>query len=237
VRYPFVLFDIGDTLIAPRGSYGAVYHRVLADLGLDFPLADLERCLPETAEEMARSIPPGIDRFSYFPGGEAEYWRRFAGGVYRKITGSPVDSRLGPRMMDRLLEAFLEPAAWVVYDDVEPVLDELRRDGFRLGVVSNWDSRLPRLLGNLGLAEYFETVGVSHLERVEKPDPVLFRRVLERLGARPDQALHVGNMPDMDIDGARAAGIDGVLVDRSGRNDAAVADLRNVPRIARGDAA
>ena len=233
MRYPVVLFDIGDTLISPRGSYGAIYHRVLGDLGLGFSLEQLERCLPETAEEMTRSIPPGTDRFSFFPGGEAEYWKRFSWGVYRKLAGTPVEARLGRTMMDRLAEAFLLPEAWVVYDDVEPVLGELRRDGFRLGVVSNWDSRLPRLLENLGLAAFFETIGVSHLERIEKPDPLLFHRVLDRLGARPDQALHVGNLPDVDIDGARAAGIDGLLRDRSGTNEDAVVDLLDLPRLAR----
>jgi putative hydrolase of the HAD superfamily len=236
MRYPFVLFDIGETLIGPRRSYGEVYHRVLGDLGMDFPLERLERCLPETADEMTRSIPPGSDRFSHYPGGEEEYWTRFANTVYRKAGGGPLAAERERELLDRLREAFLQRSAWHVYDDVEPVLEELRRDGCRLAVVSNWDSRLPRLLEILGLAGHFDSIGVSHLERVEKPDPVIFRRVLERLGARPEQALHVGNLPHTDIVGARAAGIDGVLVDRSGSNGGAIRDLRGLPALARGDA-
>ena len=121
-----------------------------------------------------------------------------------------------------------------MYDDVVPVLEELRRLGMRLGVVSNWDSRLPRLLELLDLARHFEAVGVSHLEGVEKPDPELFRRVLSRLGAEPGDALHVGNVEETDLAGARAAGIDGVLIDRTGRvGRSAWPDLRELPRLVR----
>lgn len=234
MRYPFVLFDVGDTLIAPRRSYGAVYHRVLGDLGVDLPLERLERCLPETAEAMARSIPTGADRFSHFPGGETEYWERFAGRVYKEVTGKQTGPAFGREMLDRLGDAFLDPEVWRIYDDVPPALRELRGAGCRLAVVSNWDSRLPRLLDVLGLAEHFETIGVSHLEGVEKPDPAFFRRVLARMDARPDQALHVGNLPDVDVEGARAAGIDGLLIDRRGELPASVPDLRGLPRIVLG---
>jgi putative hydrolase of the HAD superfamily len=78
-------------------------------------------------------------------------------------------------------------------------------------------------------------IGVSHLEGVEKPDPTLFRRVLARLSAPREQALHVGNLPDEDLEGARAAGVDGLLVDRHGRLDGShmtVRDLSDLPRIA-----
>jgi len=233
-RYPVALFDVGETLVGPHESYGAVYHRVLADLGYRFESARLERGIRATAAEMSGLVPPGEDRFGHFAGGELEYWRRFVAGVLRRTAGRDIEAALLDRALDALGEAFGRTAAWRVYDDVVPALDALRRAGVRLGIVSNWDSRLPRLLERLGLADYFETVGVSHLERVEKPDPRLFHRVLDRLGVAARDALHVGNLAELDVAGARAAGIDGVLIDRergaAGR-PATIGDLREVVRL------
>lgn len=238
MRYPVVLFDVGETLVGPRETFGAVYARVLEGLGLSLPADRLESCLRGVWAEMERSIPAGSDRYDHFPGGETEYWQRFARSTVERARGGPVDDALLERLLDGLRVEFRGDAAWTIYPDVLPVLRELRSDGARLGVVSNWDSRLPRLLDDLGLASFFDTIGVSHLEGVEKPDPELFRRVLERLGGRADDALHVGDLPDVDLAGARAAGVDGLLVDRRGKLDGverALSDLTRLPRIARGE--
>jgi len=235
VRYPFILLDVGDTLIGPRGSYGSVYAEVLAGLGLELPGEKLDHGIRQASAELRRQIPAGTDRFSFFPGGEAELWLRFARTSIGLAVGRPIEADFAVAALEGLRRIFKRPDTWVVYDDVRLALDALRGQGCRLAVVSNWDSRLPGLLERLDLARQFEVIGVSHLEGVEKPDPALFQRVLERLGATPDQALHVGNLPDEDLAGARAAGIDGLLVDRQGRLDgsyATVPDLTNLPRIA-----
>lgn len=235
-QYSIVLLDVGQTLIGPRGSYGAVYRRVLAGLGAELETGLLDRCIRETSAEMAGEVPSGTDRFSRFAGGQAEYWSRFFRNVYRSATGHAAEPWVADRAPDLLWEAFGQPTAWHVYDDVVPTLEQLRRDGVRLGVVSNWDSRLPRLLETLDLAKYFETIGVSHDEKMEKPNPTLFLRVLERLGGSPREALHVGDVPELDLAGARAAGIDAVLLDRAGRLESAsttLPDLSGIPQIVR----
>jgi putative hydrolase of the HAD superfamily len=234
-RYPIVLFDVGETLVGPGDSYGAVYHRVLAGLGVALDKNVLEQSIRETSADLARRIPAGTDRFAYFDGGESEYWRRFVADVLHRVTGRASEARFVRLALERLWEAFGRASAWRVYDDALPALDALRRRGARLGVVSNWDSRLPRLLELLGLASYFEAVGVSHIEGMEKPDPAIFHRVLGRLGGNAREALHVGNVLELDVAGARAAGIDGVLLDRNGDvrgGGGTVRDLRELPRIA-----
>lgn len=235
MRYPFVLFDVGQTLVGPRRSYGAVYAEVLAGVGLELSPPALERAIREVAAELAASIPPGTDRFSRFPGGESEFWRRFVRRSIGLAAGRDIGADLAERALAPLREAFKRPDAWQVYDDVVPTLTALCAQGCRLGVVSNWDSRLPQLLEALGLGAYFAVVGVSQVERVEKPNPLFFTRVLARLGGSPALALHVGNEPELDLAGARAAGLAALLVDRRQELDpdyAAVADLREVPRLA-----
>ena len=85
--------------------------------------------------------------------------------------------------------------------------------GIRLGVVSNSEGRLNALFERVGLASYFEIVVDSALEGVRKPDPEIFRRALDRLTVSAGAALYAGDIPSVDVVGARAAGIEGVLID------------------------
>jgi putative hydrolase of the HAD superfamily len=73
------------------------------------------------------------------------------------------------------------------------------------------------LLERVGLAAHFEVVLDSQLEGVQKPDPEIFRRALERMGIAAGRALYAGDIPEIDVLGARAAGMSGVLIDAAGR--------------------
>lgn len=235
MRYPFVLLDAGETLLGPRESFGATYARVLGALGVHRRADEFEAALRATWDRFDREIPPGVDRYGLFEGGEHEYWLRFATRTIETATGRPVGAGLSEEALRGLRDAFLERDAWEVFPDVEPALRALRGRGVRLAVVSNWDSRLPAVLSLVGLAEYFDAVVVSHLEGIEKPHPDLFRHALARVGAEPHQALHVGDVPRLDGEGARAAGVDAVLVDRRGRlgpAHGAIRDLSPLPGLA-----
>jgi len=219
VRYPVVLFDAGDTLVGPRGSFGAVYARVLKHLGADLPAADLERGLRTGWADFNRTHEPGKDRYSTYPGGEAEYWLHFVKRTLAATPNAPDDPDFARHALEPLRDAFRSPDAWRVFPDVVPALDQLRAMGVRMGVVSNWDSRLPGLLADLGLARYFDTVVVSGLEGIEKPNPEIFLRAVRRLDGKPESSLHVGDIPELDEAGAKAAGLASVLIDRRGTLD------------------
>jgi HAD superfamily hydrolase (TIGR01509 family) len=91
-------------------------------------------------------------------------------------------------------------------------LSRLRRAGLLLGVVSNSDGRVEEALRAAGLREYFDVVVDSGLMGVEKPDPRIFHAALATLGVRPEEALYVGDLYEVDVVGARAAGIEAVLL-------------------------
>ncbi len=99
-----------------------------------------------------------------------------------------------------------------IAEDAHDALTRLRDAGLRLGVVSNSDGRVEEALEVAGLRPYFEVVMDSTLAGVEKPDPAIFVSALEALGVEPAAALYVGDLYEVDVLGARAAGMDAVLL-------------------------
>jgi putative hydrolase of the HAD superfamily len=99
---------------------------------------------------------------------------------------------------------------------VRPALAALRGHGLRLVVVSNANGTLRAHMDRIGLAAHVDIVIDSCDEGVEKPDPRLFQIALERAGARAETTIHVGDIYQIDVVGARAAGIRGVLLDETG---------------------
>ncbi|MDX2166082.1 MAG: HAD family hydrolase [Deltaproteobacteria bacterium] len=101
----------------------------------------------------------------------------------------------------------------VQHDDTPEVLAALRARGLTLGVVSNADGRVPAALERGGIAAHFAAIIDSHLVGVEKPDPRIFQLALEACGVAPQEALFVGDIYEIDVTGARAAGMEAVLID------------------------
>ncbi len=98
-------------------------------------------------------------------------------------------------------------------DDVLPALRQLRALGLQLVVVSNANGTVEKLARRLGLTECVECILDSFVEKVEKPDPRFFEIALQRSGARRESTIHVGDLYEVDVVGARAAGITPVLLD------------------------
>ena len=105
-----------------------------------------------------------------------------------------------------------------LYDDVVPTLQRFRDEGFKLAIVSNWDTPLDPLTERLGIAGYFDAIVASHDARVrsEKPDPHIFNYALAAVGVSAEEAVHVGDTYEADIIGARDVGIRPILLDRDG---------------------
>jgi putative hydrolase of the HAD superfamily len=102
------------------------------------------------------------------------------------------------------------------FPDAAPALRDLRAVGSRLVCVSNWDCSLRSVLDRVGLGDLLDGAVSSAEAGHRKPDPAIFEKALELAGVGPDQALHVGDTPDEDVEGARGAGIRALLIDRSG---------------------
>jgi putative hydrolase of the HAD superfamily len=115
-----------------------------------------------------------------------------------------------------LTEALLDSLRFVPHEDAAPALAALRQAGLRLGVVSNWDCSLGNVLSQLGLGGAIDAVVVSAEVGAPKPDPAIFRAALAALRCEAEDALFVGDSLETDVEGARAAGIRALLLDRRG---------------------
>lgn len=98
---------------------------------------------------------------------------------------------------------------------VPATLSTLRASGYRLAVVSNSNGTLRHAFSRLGLVSLVDVIIDSAEEGVEKPDPRLFEIALECSGARSTNTVHVGDFYNIDVSGARAAGLTPVLVDEA----------------------
>ena len=153
-----------------------------------------------------------------------------------RVVGSTDDAQRGQRYFDVLLRIAgvqASPATAAALKDLQAYHDEcnlwelvsedgrsslaaIRGLGVRVVLVSNANGTLQRHVDRLGLRSLLDAVVDSHDEGIEKPDPRVFHRVLERVGAAPATTVHVGDFYQIDIVGARAAGLRAVLFDAAG---------------------
>lgn len=220
-----VLLDATGTLIDLSRPLGETYARAARAAG-----ADLEpRVLEERFRRAFADTPPMA-----FPGrrgadldrAERGWWRT----VVERVTGGERTLDDFDAFFNRLYSHYAQAAGWRVYPEVPAVLEALRARDVALAVVSNFDSRLAPLLESLGLASYFDAVVCSGEFGAAKPGRAIFAHALAALGVRESEALHVGDSRRNDYDGARAAGIDALLVDRRPGEAAphAIPDLRGI---------
>ncbi len=219
-RRDVVLLDAGGTLFQERESRDQVYVRVFAATGIDVDLdvmAALRRDVHAALLAERRDVVPYT----------APWFREFLSRLLAR-TGRRADPET---LRATLADHFGRPENFVVHADAPPALEELLARGVRLGIVSNWSEQLPALLQALDLWRPFEVVAVSAAVGRTKPDPALFRWALDRLGARPEQALHVGDQPVLDVAAARRAGLAALLIDREAPAGAPPDTLRSLEEL------
>ena len=127
--------------------------------------------------------------------------------LYAQVVG---EWNLHPGLADQLTGHFWEAYGrhCALSEDVSTTLQVLRDNGKTLGVITNGGAaRQQEKLESLGLGSFFAAVLISEKEGLRKPDPRIFARALERCGVRPDEAVFVGDHPEADGAGAKAAGL------------------------------
>jgi len=139
--------------------------------------------------------------------------------VFEGIPGhaeSPLNARFDA-FFEELYDLFARADVWRLYPDVIEVLQAVRARGVTVGMVSNWDSRLLSICQALELESYFDFILASAVVGSAKPEAKIFEKALELANCRPDEAIHIGDSLENDWQGARAVGLEAIIINRDER--------------------
>jgi putative hydrolase of the HAD superfamily len=203
---------MGYTLLRHSPTGPELYRRVLGSLGHDFDLDLIEAAHAPARELYIRATREGRD-FEASMDLAREFWTEYNLLVLR---GLGLDGARLAELGEAVYTSAWSPDAWQPFPDALPVLEELRRRGIRMAIVSNFVDTLPALCRRHGLTEYFDVIVASVEAGAMKPDPRIWRVALRRLGVDAADAWHIGDNYWADVLGARAAGLEPVFLDRDG---------------------
>jgi putative hydrolase of the HAD superfamily len=210
---PRVIFlDAVGTLFGVAGSVGHAYSAIAQQHGIDAEPQVLNQAFFRAFKAAPAMAFPNSDP-GVVPKQEYDWWRRIAQQTFSSagILDRFVDF---DGFFADLYAYFATAEPWFIYPDTRTALQRWRRWGIELGVISNFDSRLHQVLVELNLAEYFQSVTISTEVGAAKPTPAIFSAALQKHGYSPAEAWHIGDSETDDIQGARAAGLRGIWLDR-----------------------
>jgi putative hydrolase of the HAD superfamily len=206
-----VFFDVGNTLLYPYPSVSHVCKEILQNAGYGRDLAAIESLMP-LVDEYYEDRYRDDDAFWTSEQETSGVWV----GMYSLLCHRLGIEERAEELAMAVYEAFGSAERWRAWDDVRPAFERLRDRGVRVGVISNWDRRLPGLLDGLGFTDVVEVIVSSADVGLRKPDPRIFDLACERLGVEPGRSAHVGDHAYADVLGARMAGLAPILIDRHG---------------------
>ena len=216
-----VFFDLYNTLAGFRPSRYEIQSEALADFGITvtpqgilngYHLADAFMSY-QNATKPVRSLSREENRVFF-----AEYERRVLRGA-----GVEVSQDQAWEIWRRIRKIDYGLA---LFDDTIPTLTTCRQMGLKVGLISNMNQSGDELASSMGLLPHVDFSITSQEVGAEKPDPLIFERALQRAGAQPESAVHVGDQITSDVEGALNVGINAVLLDRDGNHKGYTAQPR-----------
>ena len=209
--YAAVFFDAGETLVHPHPTFPDLFATILRREGHDVD-PDTIRARIHVVFDRFRRAAETNELWTTSPERSRRFWHDVY-TIFLRDLGVPA----GNGLVDTLYREFTDTANYTLFEDVPPVLERLRAAGLTLGVVSNFEEWLERLLEELGVRSAFGVRVISGVEGFEKPDPRIFELAMARAGVAPAASVYVGDNPELDVAPALALGMFPVLIDRRER--------------------
>ncbi len=204
-----VFFDLYQTLVHYQPSQEELEAAALKDLGINVTAYALRRPILVANEfiyqQMAirplsrRSREETIALYS-------QYQR-----IVVKEAGVKADEKIVLRLLGMMQQAKMD---LVLFNDVPAVLDALKKRHLKLGLISNIEQNMTATLEKLGLSSKLDIIVTSQDVGFTKPKPEIFQYALKKAGVNPAEAVYVGDQYQVDVIGAKGAGMQGILIDR-----------------------
>ncbi|MDB9375852.1 HAD-IA family hydrolase [Nodularia sphaerocarpa] len=211
-RPKVILLDAVGTLFGVKGSVGEVYRQIAQEFEVEVSAEILNTTFLQSFKASPPPIFPNAELHD-IPQQEFDWWRKIALNTFES---AGVLSQFADfsGFFSELYIHFGTAEPWFVYPDVLSSLIDWQRQGIELGILSNFDSRIFSVLQSLELSSYFTSITISTQARAAKPDPQIFAIALEKHNCPPEAAWHIGDSIIEDYQGAKAAGLRGIWINR-----------------------
>jgi len=206
-----IFLDAVGTLFGVKEGVGYAYSAIAAKHGVQSDRSLLDNAFMEVFRSSPPLAFPDLE-LDEIPDAEYQWWQEVALRTFAKTGDLGRFADFGSFFCE-LYAYFATPEPWFVYEDTVPALEKWRSQGIELGIISNFDSRLYPLLRELGIADFFSSVTISSEAGAAKPDPQIFRYALSKHPTAVT-ALHIGDSYTEDYQGAIAAGLPAIWLNR-----------------------
>ncbi|NJK30115.1 MAG: HAD-IA family hydrolase [Acaryochloris sp. RU_4_1] len=213
---PTVIFlDAVGTLFGVRGTVGEIYSQFAEQAGVKVNSQSLNQAFIDSFLAAPKAAFPGVAPPD-LPRHEFVWWQGIAQQAFAEVGVLNLFADFDS-FFQRLFDHFATPEPWLVYPEVPQVLNQWRQQGIRLGVISNFDSRLYAVLKALELQDYFESVTISTEVGAAKPQAQMFAAAVAKHQIPVHTAWHIGDSWQDDYEGAENAGLKGIWLNREGK--------------------
>jgi len=201
-KYEALLFDVGETLLTKEPSEAQILIERCRKREISLDLAAAHAGYKQSEIWVAEQILREMAGAPRMP--EEAFSRQLDYIRLRTAFDREADEVIG-EMVASIQSVAGQKQTWRVIEGVYETLSMLK-GRYRLGVVSNFDPTLSQLLESVDLLRYFETIIVSSLIGIEKPDPKILEIACSKLEIHPEDALYIGDHP-FDVLCAKEAGM------------------------------
>ena len=204
-----VFFDLYGTLATFDPPREVIQARAAAQFGLELAPEGVDRGYHLADQFMSRQNATAPVR-NMSPAEQFQFFAKFEQLVLEGA-GHTVDLETAAEVWKKVRS---QRYGLALFEDVIPALGRLRNAGLATGLISNVNSTGADLADSMGLTAHFDFAITSGDAGAEKPHPAIFRAALSRAGVKPEEAVHVGDQVESDVEGALAVGITPILMDR-----------------------
>ncbi|NOY83409.1 MAG: HAD-IA family hydrolase [Nitrospirae bacterium] len=222
-----IFFDAGDTLFEAKEAIGFYYSQTAARYGVKIEVETLDKRFKNAFKKAPPLAFPDADKETL---SQLEYawWYTLVRDVFLKIDFPRFDA-----FFEELYGFFASEAPWRLFPETQSVLASLKKSGFTLGIISNFDSRLIPICRHLGIYDYFDPIVFSSQNSVAKPHPAIFEKTLKTSGLMPSESLYIGDHYQNDVVGPESVGMSALLIERGAHASEAdqaecIRDLREI---------